>query len=503
MAIMRKRFENPKRHNQNVLYYGDNLDVLRSGRIKGDSVDLCYIDPPFNSKRNYNQIYNAIGKEDIAQAQAFIDTWIWNDLAQEHYDEIQVNHQGRFTSQTVDLIQGLHHVLKEDSLMAYLVAMAVRINEIQRILKETGLFYLHCDPTAGHYLKLVCDSIFIPRGGDFRNEIVWCYSGGGIPKRDFPRKHDTILRYSKSDDYYYKPEFRQYTAGTLQRGRTAIKGKYFDEGLRKEGTPVTDWWADVPKITSPTDPEKLGYPTQKSEALMRRIIETSSREGDLVLDAFCGCGTTIAVAEKLKRQWIGIDITYQAISVMLKRLRETFGNDLSDIMLDGIPRDMESARALANRADDRVRKEFEKWAVLTYSNNYAAINEKKGADKGIDGLAFFVTGKQNSGRVVFQVKSGGANRGTIATLNSDRQREKAEIGILIVLDEPSAPMKKEAVAVGTYRSDLMNHSVNRIQIVTVEEILEGKRLDLPMTIAVLRQARAAMRDGQLDLLDAT
>lgn len=483
-----------------MLYYGDNLDVLRQ-YIRDDTVDLCYIDPPFNSKRNYNQIYNAVGEEDRAQTQAFIDTWVWNTFAQSHYDEILVNERGRFTAQTVELIRGLHSVLTADSLMAYLVAMAVRINEIQRVLKDTGIFYLHCDPTAGHYLKIVCDSIFIPRGGDFRNEIVWCYSGGGIPKKDFPRKHDTIFRYTKSDDYFYQPEYRAYTPGTLQRGRTAIKGKYFDAGLRKEGTPVTDWWADVPKITSPTDPEKLGYPTQKSEALLRRIIETSSKEGDLVLDAFCGCGTTIAVAEDLKRRWIGIDITYQAIAVMLRRLEKKFPDDLSDIAVEGIPRDLASARALASRQDDRVRKEFEKWSVLTYSNNYAAINEKKGADRGIDGVAFFLTGKDQVGKVVFQAKSGGANRAVIATLNSDRQREGAEIGILITLDEPTKNMKQEAVAAGQYRSALMNRSIDRIQIVTVEEILAGKRLDLPMSVEVLKQARAAVRDGQLGLLD--
>jgi site-specific DNA-methyltransferase (adenine-specific) len=381
--------------------------------------------------------------------------------------------------------------------------MTARINEIQRVLKDTGVFYIHCDPTAGHYLKVVCDSIFIPRGGGFRNEIVWCYSGGGIPRRDFPRKHDTIYRYTKSKKYFYEPEYRPYTAGTVQRGRTAIKGKYFDEGLRKEGTPVPDWWTDIPKITSPTDPEKLGYPTQKHSSLLKRIIHTSSEEGDLVLDAFCGCGTTISVAEEMKRRWIGIDITYQAISVMLYRLRKEFGGRLSEIAVEGIPRDIESARALANREDDRVRKEFEKWAVLTYSNNYAVINERKGADRGIDGTAYFVTGKDKTGKVVFQAKSGGANRGEVAKLNSDRQRECAELGIFITLDKPSRNMVTEAAACGQYRGELMSRPVERMQLVTVEEILAGKRLDLPMSIEVLRQAREAARGGQLDLLDET
>lgn len=485
---------------KNTLYYGDNLDVMRK-YLKDEIADLCYIDPPFNSKRNYNQIYNAVGEEDRAQAQAFIDTWTWDEFAREHHAEILANERARYTRQTVDLIRGLEAVLTQDSLLAYLVAMTARINEIHRVLKDTGVFYLHCDPSAGHYLKLVCDAIFVPRGGDFRNEIVWCYSGGGIPRHDFPRKHDTIFRYTKSDEYFYQPEYRPYTEGTMQRGRTAIKGKYFKAGLRKEGTPVPDWWSDIPKITSPTDPEKLGYPTQKSEALLRRIVSTSSKEGDVVLDAFCGCGTTLAVAEELDRRWIGIDITYQAISVMLYRLRKKFGKDLSQISIEGIPMDMRSAVALANRQDDRVRKEFEKWAVLTYSNDYAVINEKKGADKGVDGIAFFVTGKDEVGRVIFQVKSGGANRATIATLNSDRQREKAEIGVLITMDKPTRNMVQEAKTCGTYRSELMSKAVDRIQIVTIEEMLSGERLNLPMSVEVLKQARAAARSGQVGLFD--
>jgi site-specific DNA-methyltransferase (adenine-specific) len=237
----------------NSLYYGDNLDILRK-KIGTDTVDLCYIDPPFNSKRNYNQIYNNVGAEDRAQAQAFIDTWRWDDIAVAGYEEILGNAEGRFRPQVVDLIKGLHAVLREGSLLAYLVSMALRVTEIQRVLKPTGTFYLHCDPTASHYLKVLGDAVF---GGTFRNEVVWCYAGGGIPRNDFPRKHDIILRYTKGDTCTYHPTYRAYSPGTVKRGRTAIKGKYFEQGLRAEGTPVNDWWSDVPKITSPTDPEKL------------------------------------------------------------------------------------------------------------------------------------------------------------------------------------------------------------------------------------------------------
>ncbi len=488
-----------KRVRPNKLFYGDNLDILRGTGIPSESVDLCYIDPPFNSKRDYNQIYKRINDEkDLAQAQAFKDTWVWDDRAREGQQELISNAGSRFSSETIELIKGLRNVLKEGSLLAYLISITLRAVEIHRVLKPTGVFYLHCDPTASHYLKIVLDSIFIPKGGDFANEIIWCYAGGGIPKHDFPRKHDVLLRYTKSTEYYYVPEYREYTAGTVQRGRTKVKGKYFDAGLRKEGTPVNDWWTDVPKITSPTDPEKLGYPTQKPRALLKRIIETSSREGDVVLDAYCGCGTTIDVAQRLNRNWIGIDITYQSIGLVYQRLEAIGPETLADVTISGVPRDIESARALAAKDDDRVRKEFEKWAIMTYTNNHAVINEKKGSDLGIDGLAFFLTSKSDNARVVFQVKSGGVKRGDIATLRGDMDREKAAMAILITLEEPTAPMIREAKAAGTYYHDMMDRSYDKIQIVTVQDILEShKRLELPMSLEVLRAAQAARDDRQL------
>lgn len=483
----------------NKLFYGDNLEVLRK-KIKDETVDLCYIDPPFNSKRNYNQIYNNIGTDDRAQAQAFVDTWTWDDMAVAGFSEILANADGRFAAKLVSLIKGLKPVLGQGDLFAYLVSMSLRITEIHRTLKPTGLFYLHCDPTASHYLKLVCDAAF---NGHFRNEIVWCYAGGGIPKSDFPRKHDVILRYSKGAKYFYKPVYRDYTAGTLQRGRTAVKGKYFDQGLNTEGTPVNDWWPDIKRITSPTDPERLGFPTQKSEDLLTRVLETSSQEGDVVLDAYAGCGTTIAVANRLKRKWIGIDITYQSISLILRRIERSFGAPAAAaITVDGIPRDMESAVALANRKDDRLRKEFEKWAVLTYTNNRAIINEKKGADAGIDAIAFFKTGKEDNAKVIFQVKSGGVKRGDIATLRGDMGREEAAMAILITLEEPSAPMLKEAKSAGQFKHEDMGRSYDKISIVTVKDIVQkGVRLEIPMSLEVLKAAQAESDASQLGLLD--
>ncbi len=487
----------------NKLFYGDNLDNLRN--LRDETVDLCYIDPPFNSKKNYNQIYKNLGGADLAQAQAFTDIWSWDDQAEEEFRAIIGNEKGQFAPQTVALIKGLHQVLTAGSLLAYLVSMTHRLHAIHRTLKPTGTFYLHCDPTSSHYLKLVLDGIFCSgsEGGDFLNEIIWCYAGGGIPKQDFPRKHDVILRYAKSRDYYYQPTYRPYSAGTLQRGRTQIKGKYFEEGLRQEGTPINDWWTDVPKITSPTDPEKLGYPTQKPEALLERIIRTSSIEGDVVLDAYCGCGTTVAVAQRLKRQWIGMDITYQSIALVLFRLEKAFGADVANaVSLGGVPKDMESATALANKKEDRSRKEFEKWAVLTYTMNRARPNNKKGADAGIDGIADFLISSTDSGKMVFQVKSGHVGRGDIAKLKGDMDRENAVLATFITLQKPTAPMRSEAKAAGKYVHELTGRHYDKIRIVTIQEMLEdGKRLDLPLIVDALKKGPQREAAEQLELLE--
>jgi DNA modification methylase len=536
--------------NKNKLFYGDNLDVLRN-KIADNSVDLCYIDPPFNSKRNYFQIYNNQGSEDRAQAQAFVDTWEWGDEAQKGLDwttDIERLQTGKLTEQTVDLIKGLEKVLKKGALLAYLVHMTLRIVEIHRVLKPTGSFYLHCDPTASHYLKLVLDAVFCGQGGDYINEIIWkradtVKGNTGQGGQFFDRNTDTIFFYTKSSSRHFEPQYTAYSekyvkdfykyrepdTGRIYRlismtapgdaangnpyfevmgvsrywryskekmqalidagmvvqtnaGNVPQKKLYLDEG---KGVPVQSLWDDVPALHSQAA-ERLGYPTQKPEALLERIIKASSNEGDVVLDAYCGCGTTVAVAQRLNRQWIGIDITFQSISLILKRLQDKYTESgqwpavEANIRLDGVPRDIESARALANRKDDKTRKEFEKWAVLTYSGNQARINDKKGADGGIDGIAYFLLDKDTNGKAIFQVKSGGANRATMATLNSDRQREKAEFGILITMDAPSKPMLNEVSEAGKFKHPLLNREDDRLQIVTVEEILAGARLDLPM-----------------------
>jgi site-specific DNA-methyltransferase (adenine-specific) len=359
------------------------------------------------------------------------------------------------------------------------------------------------------------------QGGEFQNEIVWNYSGWSAKlAHQFNWRHDVIFFYGKAP----KQKFNSYRLNwgseaeylrlRKQKLQVDSKGKkyvlsdagkgqrvkrYLEEAMAY-GQPVDDVWP-IDKINNSSS-EGLGYPTQKPEALLERIIAASSNEGDTVLDVYCGCGTTIAVAQRLKRRWIGMDITYQSISLMLRRLEKAFGSAVSEaIKTDGIPRDMASARALAHKKDDRLRKEFEKWAVLTYTNNRAEINDKKGADKGIDGIGYFLTAKNENAKIVFQVKSRGVQRGDIAKLSGDMRREKAELAVLITLEEPSGPMVKEAKGVGHYRHEVMGHNYDRIGIVTVREIIEGgKRLDIPMSQEVVAAAKLAIEDTQTTIL---
>ena len=294
-----------------TIFTGDNLPIMRG--MNSESVDLIYLDPPFNSKHDYAA---PIGSK--AAGAAFRDTWSLKDVDRVWVDELEKRNPDLYM-----VIQAIGKVGGKSN-MSYMIYMAIRMLEMHRLLKDTGSIYLHCDPTMSHSLKLMMDAVFGKK--NFRNEIVWCYAGGGIPKRDFPRKHDIILRFTKSDNYTFNTIFRPYSDKTLQRGRTKIKGKYFIEGLKKEGTSVNDWWTDVPKITSPNDKEKTGYPTQKSLALLERIIKASSNENNIVFDPFCGCATTLIAAEKLKRQWIGIDISSKAVDLVKSRLYD-------DIML--------------------------------------------------------------------------------------------------------------------------------------------------------------------------
>ncbi len=509
---------------------------------------------------HYNQIYNNIGKEDQAQAQAqaFIDTWTWDDYANQGLEEIQTNYQGRFTAQSIDLISGLVKVLGKGSLLAYLISMTLRIAEIHRVLKPIGSFYLHCDPTASHYLKLVLDAIFCSQGGDFLNEITWKRTTAHNDPQRFGRVQDRIFFFCKSNKKIFNHPFVEYSQEQMSRYKYSddrglyraenLTAPHFSESrtvewrgvhpganrqwryslekleelysqglilLRKDGKPrkdglkeylddkkgasPQDLWTDI--SFPPTTKERLGYPTQKPESLLERIIKASSNEGDVILDAYCGCGTTVAVSQRLNRQWIGIDTTYQSISLILKRLEDAFGQKvLENVVLNGIPKDMQSAVALANKRDDRTRKEFEKWAVLTYSNNRAIINQKKGADKGIDGIAYFRSEKDDPEKIILQVKSGKVSSRDIRDLQGTMTRENSVLGVFITLKKPTRDMIKEAKEAGIYRSQYMSAPVDKIRIVTIQEIIEDqKRLDILLALEVLKSAEKQMEVRQITL----
>lgn len=345
------------------------------------------------------------------------------------------------------------------------------------------------------------------RGGHFRNEIIWHYLKWSIEQRQFVRNHDIIFFYSKSDspDRVFNTLFMERSPATKKRfGNAKIVSSHDSRGQRQPsqtegesaGVAMDDVW-DISRVP----PIKQLYPTEKPYVLLERIIRASTDNGDLVLDAYCGCGTTIVVAEELKRKWIGIDITYASISVVLRRLEKALGMEvLGKIQTDGIPRDMASATALAHKKDDRLRKEFEKWAVLTYANNRAIINEKKGADAGIDAIGYFQTSKDDNARIIFQVKSGSVKRGDVATLRGDMNREQAALAVLITLEEPSRPMTQEAKAAGQYKHELMGRTYDRIGIVTIREIVEqGKRLEIPMSLEVLAAAQRAVESKQIEM----
>ncbi|GHT35276.1 restriction endonuclease subunit M [Planctomycetales bacterium] len=513
----------------NQLFYGDNLEVLQK-HIGDETVDLCYVDPPFNSKRTYNQIYNNVGKDDIAQSQAFIDTWTWNIETEVLLDKM--HREPQYTERLVETIDGFVKILGKGSLLSYLVNMAVRAAEIWRVLKPTGSFYLHCDSTASHYLKLLLDSIFCDRGGDFRNEIAWCYKSRPQSKKHFGRKHDVILFYTKSNDYTFnwKAVARSLSETTIKKYRLTdeqgrkyrLQGRgitnspirsakdvdqkweetnpelvvrdYLDD---KIGVSIEDWWEI--DIINQSAKERLGYPTQKPLALLERIIKASSNEGDVVLDAFCGCGTTVDAAQSLNRKWIGVDITYNSISLILKRLKDRYGEDIeNEITLFGIPKDLESATALAHKKDDRLRKEFEKWSILTYTDNQAKIHDKKGSDKGIDGLAYIV-----GGSALFSVKSGNVSVKDIRDFGRVIDRENAVAGVFITLQEPTKPMIQEAAALGTLPNPpglKLTKSFPKLQIVTIQEIMDGARLNLPLPDAVVKSAEEHKRKQEQTLL---
>lgn len=478
-----------------TLYFGDNLEILRK-KIPAESFDLIYLDPPFNSNRSYNVLFKEGLKDSQAQIQAFEDSWHWTREAQNTFKHLVT----KTNEKVSDLMLALEKMVGPNDVLAYLTMMTVRLIELHRVLKKSGSIYLHCDPTASHYLKIALDAIFGKR--NFRNELVWLYKGRELSHKNYSRKHDTIFFYTKSDEYkFYWDKVMEPLEESSKKALARYKDKkgYFIVRYKKgggfapiekegedtyrqyvpEGVPPRDWfYADYARKS-----EQLGYPTQKPEALLERIIKASSREGDWILDPFCGCGTTVAVAERLNRKWVGIDITMLAINLIKKRLREQFEDKNIKINIDGLPKDLAGARALAKR--DRF--EFEYWALSLINAmpaNSKTKDKMKGADKGIDGILAPIIGVQNGnteyGKIIVQVKSGTVHRDHIATLKGDIEREKALAGVFITLEKPTEPMLNEAVSAGEFKVSFSLKEFPRIQILTIEELLRDKQPDLPL-----------------------
>lgn len=479
----------------NTLYYGDNLDILRS-HIKGETVDLIYLDPPFNSKADYNLLYKEpTGEQSGAQITAFEDTWHWNEKTAETFQEII----DIAPSNVVEMMTAFRQFVGMNDMMAYLTMMCVRFIELRRVLKDTGSIYLHCDPTASHYLKVLMDTIFGKL--NFRNEIVWHYSGWN-KKLDnhFEKRSDTILFYSKSEEQKFnsytlpwknedeyvkvrKQKVRDDGDGNLYVLSDAGGGKrvkrYLGEAMQY-GIPIDNVW-DIDKINN-SSKEKLGYPTQKPELLLERIIKSSSDEGDIVLDPFCGCGTTIAVAQELKRKWIGIDITHLAINLIKSRLKSKF-KEHSDFTVVGEPEDLAGAKDLAKLN----RYQFQWWALsLIEAKPYG--DKKKGKDTGIDGYIYLNEGPDSTKKGIVQVKSGAVGVKDIRDLGHTISREKAVIGIFITLEAPTRDMAKEATTKGFYTYPFNGQKYPTIQIITIEDLLKGNKPNIPPTVAFHKKA---------------
>ncbi len=534
----------------NVLYYGDNLEILRR-HVPDESVDLIYLDPPFNSNRSYNVLFRAKTGEDAqAQIEAFDDTWTWSQQSEAEYEHLI---GGGAPPRVADAIEAMRKLLGDNDVLAYLVMMTARLLEMHRALKPTGSLFLHCDPTASHYLKVICDSIF--GAENFRNEISWQRTATkGDARRKFGAVHDVILWFSKGpepifegvqsihgekytsrftlDDhdgrgryegapldspnprpnltYEYKgfpspangwrvslPVMEQLDVdGRLifpSRPGGRIRRKNYLQELK--GRPVGDVWTDIAPLNSQAQ-ERLGYPTQKPRALLERIISVTTRPGDVVLDPFCGCGTTVDAAQKLGRSWIGIDISYLSVALIQNRLADAYGPEVRrSYRVVGIPHDLAGAEALfkANAFD------FERWAVTVIGGR---ANEKQVGDRGIDGVIRFPIDKRTIGRVLVSVKGGATlNPAMVRDLRGTVEREKAEMGVLITLAQPTRGMVEEANRSGSYVYELTGAEYPRIQIATVPDLLTGKRPAGPAYFPPYTQAKRMVQDNQMVMFD--
>ena len=525
----------------NTLFYGDNLPILRD-YIASESVDLVYLDPPFNSSRSYNVLFKEEGgQESQSQITAFDDTWHWGHQAEELYAELVTGING-----TVGLMIGaLRGAIGENQMMAYLVMMAARLVKLHRVLKPTGSLYLHCDPTASHYLKIILDAVFGYQR--FLSEIIWQRTAvKGDVHRKYGAVHDVLLVYTKSDQYNFKSVFAQQDAEYLARfmfddndGRGPYQSAPLDspnprpnltyeykgykpptKGWRvgrelmeqldqqgrlifptapngrirrkvylndQQGPKVSDVWTDIPPLQG-VSAERLGYPTQKPLALLERILLASSNPGDVVLDPFCGCGTTVAAAQKLGRRWIGIDITHLAIALQKYRLQEMFPGITFDVI--GEPEDLGAAKQLAH--DDKYQ--FQWWALSLIKarplgGDAGSKQGKKGADQGVDGVITFIDDASSKPkRVIVQVKGGHITSQVIRDLRGTIEREQAAIGVLITLEPATKAMETEAVTAGFYESPGWGKSYPRMQILTIEQLLHGAQVQMPPAYGTFKQA---------------
>jgi site-specific DNA-methyltransferase (adenine-specific) len=476
---------------KNTLFYGDNLDILRQ-YVAAESIDLIYLDPPFNSNRNYNVLYKEeSSSESTSQIKAFEDTWHWNRDTEEQYRALVARGAKLGT-----LLEALVSVNGRNQMTAYLVMMAIRLVELHRALKPTGSLYLHCDPTASHYLKMVLDCILGTK--QFRNELVWCYRGAGYPKKDFGRRHDIIFRYSKTDDLVFNlDEVREeYAAATKERfkhhiGNVRGKHDFGVQQLHPLGKQPDDWWQIQP--IAPSAKERLGYPTQKPLALLERIIQASSNPGDVILDPFCGCGTAVHAAQKLGRIWVGIDLTPLATTLIKSRLYSAFKLEAKkDYDLLGEPVTLADAQHLA--LQDRYQ--FQWWALgllpaYPYGGQGDSKQSKKGSDKGIDGIMTFRdSGDLHEKRIIVQVKSGKVSSRDLRALSGTIEREKnAVLGVFITLEPPSRNMELEILEIGPWRSTVWQKDYPKIQILTIEQLLNGAKVQFPGTDTTLKRAQ--------------
>lgn len=528
---------------KNRLLFGDNLEWLP--KLPSESVELIYLDPPFNSKASYNLLYRSPdGEAAQAQHQAFVDSWRWG-----HSTDIALAKIMRSGSAAAGIIGALHNYMNKSDLEAYLVMMTARLLEMYRILKPNGSLFLHCDASAGHYIKIILDAIFEP--GSFKNEIVWRRANSkSLMTRRLPTNHDVIFFYSRGEAVWnedeafmpYDPlnippktaekynnrdpdgrpyqltslinpnsnrpnltyEFlgitrvwrwtqermqAAYDAGLIVQpapGRVPRYKRYLD---LQRGTPMDDVWTDIPPLNSQAA-ERLGYPTQKPLLLLERIIKLASREGDTILDPFCGCGTSIEAAHLQGRKWIGIDITPLAIDVVERRLSRKGARRKYTYEVDGIPTDIDGAHRLFQENPHA----FQLWAI-TLVDGQPRDGGKKGADKGVDGLIYFQDDARTIGQAIISVK-GGANihashiRDLIGAMNNTGSK----LGVFVTLHPATSAMETAAREAGSVEAG--NKIRPRVQIVTIAELLGGKRLNIPFVHDIISAAASARRVSQ-------